>query len=258
MARISYDQLPPDGPKFPRDISRIANQAMQGKQNCVLDIEIPAGGLDSGTFRVFDVRISQQKWIDFVPSSLAGILLADDLFISELGNGFMDLSVVPQEFQGSACQIREENGSMGSLIAAPQIPFSQTDIEINFTVDLGANTITVLTDGINEISFTISGVYGTGGDDFVFGIRVIAGPNIGAEFAVATSTAGGGQGNNTVSISGAVLAQTKDGDVLEFFGDATGAGNFDPYILVWSMTSQGAFPLQPGAGPFNFRALIIG
>ncbi len=257
MARISYTGLPPEGAKNDRDVARTVNQILGGFQNCVLDINIPAGGLDSGTFTVSDLRVSQQKWIDLVPTDLNGILLADDLFISSIINGSFDLSVVPQEFQGSAVQV-QGSGVGPNLLVPTVIPFQTVDFNVNYIAAVDpTNTITVLTNGVQQISFTISGVYGVG-TDFIFGVRVIAGPNVGGQFAVATSTGGGGQGNNTVSISGSVLAQLEAGDVLEFFGEATTSFILSPYSLTWSMTSEGAFPLQPGDGPFNFRALIIG
>ncbi len=257
MARVSYTGLPPEGAKNERDVARTVNQILGGFQNCVLDIEIPAGGLDSGSFTVNDLRISQQKWIDLIPTDLNGVLLADDLFITNLQNGSFDLGVVPQEFQGSAMQVRG-SGVGPNLLVPTAIPFQSVDFDINFTAAVDpVNTVTVLTNGLQQISFTISGVYGTG-TDFIFGVRVIAGPNIGGEFVVATSTGGGGQGNDTVSLSGAIIASLEDGDVLEFFGDATTSNLLSPYALNWSMLSEGAFPLEPGAGPFNFRALIIG
>ncbi len=257
MARISYTGLPPEGAKNDRDVARTVNQILGGFQNCVLDIEIPAGELDNGTFKVSDLRISTQKWIDLIPTSINGVLLADDLFITNIENGSFDLSVVPQEFQGSAVQVRG-TGSIASLLAPTAIQFQNVDFNVNYNVLVDpVSTIEVLTNNLFEISFTISGVYGAG-TDFVFGIRVVAGPNAGGQFTVATSTGGGGQGNNTVSISGAIIANLEDGDVLEFFGDATTDFVFTPYALVWSMTSSGALPLSPGAGPFSFRALIIG
>ena len=37
MARVSYDILPIEGARQERDIPRVVNQAMSGKQNCVGD-----------------------------------------------------------------------------------------------------------------------------------------------------------------------------------------------------------------------------
>ena len=255
MARVSYDILPIEGAKFDRDVSRVANQAMQGNQNIVLDISIPAGGFDTGTFRVNDPRISAQKWVEFMPLDINSLFITDDIFISQFGNGFFDLSIFPQELQRAYMQVTAFDAVGPSLIADAKIPFDNVSLAVNFSVDNVNDEVTVLTAGVIDIGFTLSGAYAVG-TDFTFGVRVIGGPNAGNDFTVQTSTS---NQNDVVSVAGSILAGLDDGDVLIFFGGASSSANLDPYDLVWSMqTLAGSAPVAPGAGPFEIRALIIG
>lgn len=257
MARVSYNQLPAEGPKEARDVSRIVNQAMQGNQNCVVDINIPAGGLDTGTFTYKDPRISAQKYIDLIPVDAAGLLLDDSLFIAGLAAGEMTLGTFPQELQQAYVQVGAEAATGPSLITPARIPFDVVDFEANFTADNVNDLITSLVTGLVEVNFSLSGAYATG-TTYEFGVNIVSGPNVGASFSVFTSTS---NQNDVISVTGSVLAELAVDDVMEFFGSASKAGTLDPYNLNWSIkTVSGSrgFIVEPGDGPWNFRALIIG
>ena len=72
MTRTSFEQLPVEGAKFPRDTSRIVNQMMNGKTNNITDILITGQEVLDGNFlvRVDDIRVSAQSFINLVPRSL--------------------------------------------------------------------------------------------------------------------------------------------------------------------------------------------
>ena len=255
MARISYDQLPPEGAKFPRDISRVLNQVMQGQQNNVLDVLIPAGGLDSGTFTVFDSRVSNQKWVQFMPLDVDTLLVINDMFVSGLRNGEFDISVVPIILQRALTQVTATAAAGPDLLGGAKIPFDTVNFDQNFFVDTGNDQITVLTNTTLRTNFTLSGTYNKG-TEFTFGVRVVSGPNTGSDFTVQTSTS---NQNDVVSVSGSVVGGLNAGDVLEFFGIADKSNNLDPFSLVWNIAAlDGPLAIEPGDGPFNLRTLIIG
>jgi len=88
MVRTSFEQLPVEGAKFPRDTSRVVNQIMNGKTNNVVDIPFTGQEVLDANFlvRVDDIRASAQSFINFVPRSLESA--AQPVLVAEQGNGF--------------------------------------------------------------------------------------------------------------------------------------------------------------------------
>ncbi len=86
--RTSFNLLPVEGAKFPRDISRVVNQAMNGKTNNVTDITITGEEIEDANFRlrVNDIRVSEQSYINFVAKSVNAII--QPVAIIEQGKGF--------------------------------------------------------------------------------------------------------------------------------------------------------------------------
>ena len=257
MARVSYNLLPVEGPKFPRDVSRVVNGAMSGQQNCVFDFAIPAGTIDQAgeTFRVFDVRVSQQKYLSLAALNAAAELA--DVFITEIGNGFFDVTSLPVELLFAQVQVSQIAGSMGSLIGAPIIPFNTVDLNNNFTVDLANNRIISNIVGVIQVSFSISGNYQTG-TIYEFGIRKfdnITDQNLLQTFSVATSTS---NQNSLVAISANILLDEVPGNYIELFGDSNTVGSFTPYEIRLNGVTTSPNRGTPVLDELQYRCLVIG
>ena len=255
--RVSYNLLPVEGPKFPRDVSRIVNSAMSGQQNCVFDFEIPAGALDEGgeTVRIEDVRISRQKSLTFFGLNAASVLA--DLFVTEIGNGYFEVTSLPEDLLFAQVQVTQQFGSMGSLVGAPVLPFDTIDLNNNFEVDLVNNRIISKVRGVIQVSFSVSGNYRVG-TQYEFGIRKfdnVTDQTLLQTISVATSTS---NQNSLVSISAVVFLDEVVGNYIELFGSSPDAALFDPYEVLLSGVTTSPNRGTPVLGDLEYRCLVIG
>ena len=255
--RTSFNILPVEGAKFPRDISRVVNQAMSGQQNVVFDFTIPAGTLDEPgeTFRVNDIRLSNQKHVSFLPLNVAAEIA--DIFVTNLGSGFMDLTSLPVEFLFAQVQVAQDAGAIGSLVGAPILPFDTIDLNTNFTVDLANNRIISNVVGTVQISFSVSGNYAVG-TNYSFGVRVfdnVTDQNLLGTFSVDTSTS---NQNALVSVSAVIFTLASPGNYIELFGQSTTVATFDPYDIRLSIMTTSPNRGTPVLDTLEYRCLMIG
>jgi len=257
MGRISYTGLPPEGAKNERDVARTVNQMLAGFQNNVFDFTVPVGTIDQPgeIFRVNDLRISQQKYINFLPLNTAAEIA--DVFINNIGNGFFDITSLPAELLFAQVQVSQDAGAIGSLVGSPIIPFDTTDINTNFTVDLVNNRIVSNIIGTVQVAFSISGNYATG-TLYEFGVRLfdnITDQNEIGSFAVATSTS---NQNSLVAVSAVLFSQVVPGNYFEAFGFSLVGGVFDPYDLRLNVMTTSPNRGTPVLDELQYRCLVIG
>lgn len=256
MARVSFENMPVDGPRDPRSTSRIVNQAMNGKLNAVIDFTIPVGSLP---YTLKDIRISPQSYIELMPLNGAAIL--GELFFLP-GDGELVLDEVDQEFRFATAQVSEPSDTIVlSGVAFTQLPYSVKDFDVNWLVEgepgSAFDRITSVITGYCTGWFTLNGVTSGNNPTVDAGIGHYTSGGSLRERAEITFV---GQGNISVFNMSSYQIFKNQVDPGDYFAlEAQYAGSFLDYKCLWGLNNESAVE-----GTLNliealkFRALIIG
>ena len=260
MARVSFENMPTDGPRDPRSTARIVNQAMNGKLNAVVDFTIPIDGLP---YVLQDIRISPQSWVDLMPLNPAAAI--SGVFWTP-GDGVLNVTDPDITFQRAYCNVGQVGGSVGLSVLDTPIPGDLVPINENWDVSLIATgRIKSLVDLPSvEMTFSLSGQYETG-RLYEFGVKRYLSSdlvNSVGDFSFFTSSS---NQNSTVTGSFSVVYPCEIGDEFEMYGNASGLGSTLTYncsliadtVAGLSGSLQGDAGETPGLA-LDYRALIIG
>ena len=172
MTRVSFELMPTDGPRDNRQTSRVINQAMTGKANCVRDYSIDQTGLQAGTITLTDPRISSQSYISLMPMNVAALVALDEILLGNPIKGSVDIGAINPALQ-EAFGTAQETGAL-QLIGTTAEPLWLADTpptgtqEKNMAIEVQGGPATYLeTTSLNQFNVSFSGscqVDGNAGD----------------------------------------------------------------------------------------------
>lgn len=152
MTRTSFEIMPTDGPRDNRQTSRVINQAMTGKQNCVRDFSIDQTELKAGTVTLKDSRISAQSFLAFDAQNLAAELAADDIISGVPRKGEIDVGQINTSLQEGYATATADDIITQAIGTTP----SNLELEGQFTGSALKN-MTIQTGAIGSITSQVAG-----------------------------------------------------------------------------------------------------
>lgn len=262
MTRVNFNQLPVEGPKFPRDTSRVVNQLMNGKSNNVVERSYTGAEIVNAGFRlrVEDVRVSEQSCILFQPISVNAFLLP--ALIIEQGKGYFIVGISdPADPYGYA---------QGQTLN--EVPFTQAVVanvweEVtspNFTT-FGGQLNTTHNNGVLTVeeggTCFVSAICSLGATPFPNNSTITFGAMVNNDQARALganwtrrSNAGG------VPLSFAGYVQLAEGDTIAPAVELSGAGTIEFDSVMLSIYTVGVSIPPPLIADdlFSYRYLVVG
>jgi hypothetical protein len=263
--RTGFDQLPPEGAKLPRDVSRIVNQLMNGKSNNVGEFSRTGQEIADAGFVVIvdDIRVSEQSIILLQPLSVNAFLLPVVVLQQAKGRFAMAFSDPDDPYGYGQGQIAEPdpfdqdvlNGVWEQVVSPDFVEVPPSNL-INVTHD-GNGILTVEEAGTYSFSVgcSLGTIPFTNNQTLTFGIIVNNDPArvFGAEWTRQGNTAGIPMSfNGTVDIAAGetvAAAVTVDrNDTVEFNSVSLSINTIGVSITP---------PLAPGED-FTYRYLVVG
>lgn len=258
MARVSFENMPIDGPRDQRSLSRIVNGAMDGKINAVVDFTIPIGGLP---FALQDIRISPQSYVNLmalnVPAATANVFYG-------VGDGVLNVDQVAPEFQDAIAQVSETGGSVVlNLITWTAIPYNVTDFDANWVVhpgDAGSvdNRIISSITGFVDGWFSINGVTSNNNPVIDVGLAHYDSSDVLKDRTAIHIVISGGLTIFNTSASFVFSDPVVPGDYFQL--EALNNGSFSTYNAIWGLENKTGVDDASSNDNFalEYRAVIIG